>query len=131
MASTGVQGSRPAKFQERVLAPAVAKLASVTLKLNPRTTVGSVESKLMNAGLGRKISPTAFLAAKTAMAGAGLFSGFVVASMLGMAFAVVFFAPMGALIGFMFPSMFVTLKMRSRRGITFVRSCRTLLICSP
>ena len=110
-------GLGQARFHDRVLAPAIAKLARVTLKLNPRTTVDSVESKLMNAGLGRKISPTAFLAAKTAMAGAGLFSGVVIASMLGMALAVVFFAPMGALIGFMFPSMFVTLKMRSRRDL--------------
>jgi tight adherence protein C len=93
----------------------IAKLASVTLKLNPRTTVDSVESKLMNAGLGRSISPTAFLAAKTAMAGSGLFSGFVVATMLGMPAAAFFFAPMGALIGFMFPGVFVTMKMRSRR----------------
>jgi tight adherence protein C len=104
-----------AKFQERVLAPAVARLARVTLKLNPRTTVESVESKLMNAGLGRKISPTAFLAAKTGMAVVFLFLGVVFASMVGMPVAAFFFAPMGAMIGFMFPSFFVTLKMRSRR----------------
>src|ERR687884_152133 len=64
-------GLDQAKFRERVLAPAVTKLAGITLKLNPRTTVESVESRLMNAGLGRKISPTAFLAAKSATGVAG------------------------------------------------------------
>jgi tight adherence protein C len=108
-------GLDQAKFQERVVAPTIAKLARITLKLNPRTTVDSVEAKLMNAGLGRTISPTAFLAAKTAMGFSGVFSGFVVATMLGMPAATFFFAPMGALIGFMFPGVFVTMKMRSRR----------------
>jgi tight adherence protein C len=108
-------GLDQAKFRERVLGPTVTKLANITLKLNPRTTLESVESKLMNAGLGRKISPTAFLAAKTAMGGSGVFTGFVFASILGAPVATFLLAPFGGLLGFMFPSFFVTLKVRSRR----------------
>jgi tight adherence protein C len=104
-----------AKFRERVLAPATVKLARITLKLNPRTTVESVESRLMNAGLGRKISPTAFLAAKAAMGGAGVFGGFVFSGMLGVPLAVVLLAPLMGFIGFVFPTFFVALKARSRR----------------
>jgi tight adherence protein C len=108
-------GLDQAKFRERVLGPATAKLARLTLKLNPRATVESVESKLMNAGLGRKVSPTAFLAAKSAVGCSGAFFGLVLASMLGAPFATVLFAPCGFFVGFMLPSFFVTFKVRSRR----------------
>jgi tight adherence protein C len=108
-------GLDQAKFRERVLVPAMARLARVTLKLNPRTTIESVEAKLMNAGLGRKVTPTAFLAAKTGIGGVGAFFGLVVASMLGAPFATLLFAPLGFFVGFFVPSLFVTFKARSRR----------------
>jgi tight adherence protein C len=108
-------GLDQAKFRERVLAPATAKLARVTLKLNPRTTIESVESKLMNAGLGRKVSPTAFLAAKAALGGVGALVGLVFAGMVGAPFAALLFAPLSFFMGFALPSLVVTFKVRSRR----------------
>src|SRR3712207_4293524 len=50
------------RFRERVLVPAVAKLASLALKLNPRATAAGVGHKLLVAGLSARISPSAFLA---------------------------------------------------------------------
>jgi tight adherence protein C len=108
-------GLDPAKFRERVLAPATVKLARLALKLNPRTTIESVESKLLNAGLGRKVSPTAFLAAKTASGGVGAFVGVVFAAMAAAPFASLVFVPLSFLSGFMLPSFVVALKARSRR----------------
>ena len=108
-------GLDQAKFRERVLAPAVARLARVTLRLNPKTTVESVEARLLNAGLAGKISPTAFLAAKTAMAAGGAFWGFAMATAVGAPFAAFVFVPFDALVGYLLPSMFVTMKARSRR----------------
>jgi tight adherence protein C len=109
------QGFDQAKFRDRVLTPAVVKLARVTLKLNPRTTIESVESKLMNAGLGRKVSPTAFLATKSAFGAVGAFFGLVAASMLGAPLATFFFAGFGSFVGFVVPSFFIALRVRSRR----------------
>ena len=108
-------GLDQAKFRERVLAPTMSRLAGITLKLNPRTTIESVESRLMNAGLGRKVSPTAFLAAKSALGVSGAFTGFIFAGMLGVPLATLILAPFSGLIGFSVPSLVVTFKARSRR----------------
>jgi tight adherence protein C len=108
-------GLEPAKFRERVLAPAIAKLARITLRLNPRSTIESVEAKLMNAGLGRKVSPTAFLAAKSAAGVVGSIFGFVGAGILGAPLASIFFGTAGFALGFMLPGIFITFRARSRR----------------
>src|SRR5918994_7314415 len=65
-------GVEQLRFRERVLVPGVARLARIALKLNPRMTVETVESKLLSAGLARKVTPTAFLATKAALAVGGL-----------------------------------------------------------
>lgn len=108
-------GLDQARFRERVIAPATAKLARITLRLNPRATIESVEAKLMNAGLGRKVSPTAFLAAKTGTGLVAAFFGVVGASILGVPIASIFFAMTGFALGFMLPGIFITFKARSRR----------------
>jgi len=69
------QGAAELKFRERVLEPGVARLARISLKLNPRMTVQTVEAKLLSAGLARKVTPTAFLATKAALGVAGLAFG--------------------------------------------------------
>jgi tight adherence protein C len=69
----------------------------------------------LNAGLGRKVSPTAFLAAKTASGGVGAFVGVVFAAMAAAPFASLVFVPLSFLSGFMLPSFVVALKARSRR----------------
>src|SRR5204862_7746613 len=55
-------------FKVRVLVPAGDRLAKWTLKLHPKTTIDGVSTRLMAAGLGRTLSPTTFLALKSAFA---------------------------------------------------------------
>src|SRR5580765_7435206 len=60
------------RFSERVLSPAAGRLASIPLKLNPRTNVDLISARLVAAGLAPRVSVKAFLAAKggTTIAGA-------------------------------------------------------------
>src|SRR4029453_658514 len=51
-------------LRERALVPLSHSLANLVLRLNPRTSSESVALKLHAAGLGHKITPTTFLAAK-------------------------------------------------------------------
>jgi tight adherence protein C len=55
-------------FRERVLEPAEQRLAHWVLRADPRASLDAVTAKLLAAGMGRKISPTKFLAAKAALA---------------------------------------------------------------
>jgi tight adherence protein C len=108
-------GIEQARFRERVLSPAIGRLASLALRLNPRTTVESVEARLLNAGLSRTVSPSAFLAAKAGFALLGGFFGFALGGALG-AFALgLLLAGFGAFAGFVAPGGFLTFKVRGRR----------------
>jgi tight adherence protein C len=111
----GRVGIEQLKFRERVLAPGVARLARITLKLNPRMTIETVEGKLLSAGLARKVAPTAFLATKAALAVGGLVFGVVLGGSLGGMFAALPFAFLCAFIGFALPGMVLTMKIRNRR----------------
>jgi tight adherence protein C len=70
-------------FRERVLQPIEQRLASLVLRVNPRTSVDAVSAKLLAAGLTRSISATQFLAAK----GAFSLTGLVVGTMYGAPYA--------------------------------------------
>ena len=61
-------------LRERALVPLSQSLADLVLRLNPRTSSESVTMKLHAAGLGNRVSPTTFLAAKgmLTLAGAAL-----------------------------------------------------------
>jgi tight adherence protein C len=109
------EGSAELKFRERVLAPGVARLARISLKLNPRMTVQAVEAKLLSAGLARKVTPTAFLATKAALGVAGLAFGTVVGGTLGGKLAALPFAFLCTFIGFALPGMVLTMKVRARK----------------
>jgi tight adherence protein C len=108
-------GIEQARFRERVLAPGIARLASLALRVNPRTTVESVEARLLNAGLSRTVSPSAFLAAKAGLALLGGFFGFVLGGVAGAFGFGMLLAGFGAFAGFVAPSGFLALKVRSRR----------------
>jgi tight adherence protein C len=108
-------GIEQLKFRERVLAPGVARLARIALKLNPRMTIETVEAKLLSAGLGRKITTTAFLATKAALAAGGVVFGLVIGGTVGGTLAALPFAIVGMFIGFAMPGMVLTMKIRSRR----------------
>ena len=109
------QGAAELKFRERVLEPGVARLARISLKLNPRMTVQTVEAKLLSAGLARKVTPTAFLATKAALGVAGLAFGTVMGGTLGGKLAALPFAILCTFIGFALPGMVLTMKVRARK----------------
>src|SRR5919202_5383051 len=68
-------GERDQPFRARVVEPAKGKLAALVFKVHPKTTVDSVRVKLLAAGMGRRVSPTGFLAAKSAFGLGGLVLG--------------------------------------------------------
>ena len=102
------------RFNERVLAPAAARLARLALRVDPRVTVESVGLRLLAAGMGRTMTPTVFLAAKAALGGAGALLGFLFG---------VSYGPLGAIGlagafaagGFTLPGVYVSGKARRRR----------------
>jgi tight adherence protein C len=102
-------------FRERVLVPLGDRLAKWTLKLHPRTTVEGVSTRLLAAGLGRTISPTAFLAFKSGLAIVGIFLGVLFGGALASAGGVLFCSVAFAGIGFIAPDFFVSAKGRSRK----------------
>jgi tight adherence protein C len=108
-------GQQQLPFSQRVLSPLGDRLAGWTLKLHPKTTIDGVSTRLLAAGLGRKISPTTFLAFKSALALGGL----VVGALFGGAAAgpggVLFAAVALAGIGFIAPDFVVSGKARSRK----------------
>jgi tight adherence protein C len=102
-------------FRERVLLPLGDRLARWTLKLHPKTTTEGVSAKLLAAGLGRKISPTTFLALKSGCAIGGLVLGALFGGALTGAGGVLLFAIALGGIGFLAPDFIVSGKARSRR----------------
>ena len=102
------------KFRERALEPMRENLAGLVLKVNPRTSLESISLKLLGAGLGRRITPTGFLAAKGLMAGFGALLGVMVSSMAGSATGLLFTVGLAAG-GFFAPDYVLNLKARARR----------------
>jgi tight adherence protein C len=108
-------GERDQPFRTRVVDPAKGKLAGFVFKVHPKTTLDGVRVKLLAAGLGRRISPTGYLAAKSALA----IGGIVLGAMFGGAFAggagLLLFAVVFAGFGFVAPDFVVGSKARKRR----------------
>jgi tight adherence protein C len=103
-----------AGFHERVLGPAVKRLAGATLKLNPKTSVDAIGSKLIAAGLASRWSTQQFLAFKTGLAIAGVAMAIMFGAVIG-PLAGIMFVPMLAIVGFLMPDVVVTMSTRSRR----------------
>ena len=103
-------------FRRRALQPFLVSLARAVLRVSPRATVESVSLKLLAAGLGRTVSPTAFLGTKVLLAGAGVPAGIAVGAVAGKsAGGSVLFGLVFALMGFFAPDSIVTIRARSRR----------------
>ena len=103
------------RFRERVLAPAASRFASIPLKLSPRTTVESVQSRLIAAGLSQRISPQAFLAIKGGALVGGATVGFLLPALLGSVAGAIFLIPALGLMGFFGADSFLTMRIRARR----------------
>src|SRR5436190_5323260 len=71
------------RFHERVLAPAMQKLAKMAMRANPRMTMDMINMRLLSAGLNRTITPTTFLAAKAGLAGGGALFGLIFGGSIG------------------------------------------------
>jgi len=101
------------RFRERAFAPIVSKLARLMLRVNPKTSLASVSSKLAMAGM-RTTSPAGFLAARAALGIGGFIFGLVFASSTpartGLLAVLLF-----TFVGFFGPSYWVTLKARRRQ----------------
>jgi tight adherence protein C len=102
------------KFRERAMEPMRESLAGWVLKVNPRTSMESISLKLLGAGLGRRVTPTGYLAAKGVLAVAGALVGVLFSSLAGSATGLLFTVALAAG-GFFGPDYFVSLKARSRR----------------
>jgi tight adherence protein C len=102
------------RFRERTLEPLRESMARWVLKVNPRTSMESISLRLLGAGLGRRITPTGFLAAKGVLAFFGAFVGVVFSSMAGSATGLLFTVALAGA-GFFAPDYFVSIKARTRR----------------
>jgi tight adherence protein C len=102
------------KFRERAMEPMRESLARWVLKVNPRTSMESISLKLLGAGLGRRLTPTSFLALKGGSAVFGALVGFMFSTMAGSATGLLFTVALAAA-GFFGPDYFVNLKARARR----------------
>ena len=102
-------------FRERVLVPLGDRLARWTLKLHPKTTVEGVSARLLAAGLGRSLSPTAFLALKSGLAIVGVALGAVFGGAAVGTRGVLFFSLILASVGFIAPDFIVSGRARARK----------------
>jgi tight adherence protein C len=105
-------------FRDRAIAPMKTNLARAVLRITPGGSVERVSTKLMMAGLGRKISPTGFLASKAVFGLGGFFGGQVVAGAVGgLSSKALLLSIVFALVAFMLPDVVVTFKTRTRKDI--------------
>jgi tight adherence protein C len=100
------------KFRERIVTPFVTRAAKLMLRVNPRSSVESVSTRLMAAGM-RSTSPSGFLAAKAAFAAGGFLVGLLImsASPSSMGFLTLVGFAVG---GFIAPGFFVSTRARRR-----------------
>jgi tight adherence protein C len=103
-----------APLQQRTLQPLKERVARFVLRLNPKVTVDQVAFRLLAAGLGRRITPTGFLAGKAGLAIVGFVFGILIGSGSGGMLGVVLGLGFGA-VGFIAPDMYVNNKARGRR----------------
>ncbi len=102
-------------FRERVVRPLRAWLAGIVLRFSPQTTVESVRLKLVAAGLGRRISPQSFLAAKAGCAILGVVAGLALGAVVSRAGSGLLLALALAGVGYLAPDTAVGMKARRRR----------------
>src|SRR3954469_18552024 len=60
------------RFKERVLVPAVERLAALALRINPKASADAIGSRLIASGLSTRFTVAQFLAVKSGTALAGV-----------------------------------------------------------
>ena len=110
-----VQSENPLpRFGERVVGPAVERLASLALRLNPKASADATGTRLIAAGLAGRISTSQFLAFKTGLALGGALSGIAFGAAVAPV-AGVFFVPVLGAAGFIAPDVILSSRIRARR----------------
>jgi tight adherence protein C len=117
-ATYGARRAQPAnalpRFSERVVAPAVERLATLALRLNPKASADAIGTRLIAAGLAQRISTSQFLAFKAGFALGGVIAGGVFGAVVA-PIAGIFFAPLLGVVGFIGPDTILTIRTRQRR----------------
>jgi tight adherence protein C len=104
------------RFRERVITPAVYRLAAVALRVNPRVTLELIGTRLMGAGLSSRFTATQFLALKSGLTAGGL----ILFGILGFAASPtggILLTLIGGVFGFMLPDTYLTMRTRARREL--------------
>jgi tight adherence protein C len=104
------------RFRERVVMPASARLASIPLKLNPRTNIDAIGVRLLAAGLAQRISPSSFLAIKGGTMVGAVLLGLLLAALISFASAIILVPVLGA-IGFVGPDFVLSSRISKRREL--------------
>jgi tight adherence protein C len=105
-------------FKDRAVMPAKTALARAVLRITPRANIESVTTKLLKAGLNRKVSPTGYLASKGVLGFVGFIGGQVFAGVTGaLASRGLLIGLAFAFVGFMLPDVIVTFRMRGRKEV--------------
>ena len=104
------------RFRERVLMPASSRLASIPLKLNPRTNIDAIAARLLAAGLAQRLTPASFLAIKGGATVGGLVLALLLAALVSFASAVILL-PVFGMIGFIGPDFILSSRIRKRRDL--------------
>ena len=112
VSATGLERLR---FSERVVAPMTGSLARLAMKLNPRANHDAIAIRLLAAGMGRTLTPTAFLAMKGGGAVIGGIVGFSLGTGIGGPLAGFLFAFGLGFGGFIIPGFIVGMRGRKRR----------------
>jgi tight adherence protein C len=102
------------RFRERVMAPAVARLGAIPLKLSPKMNIDALSAKIVAAGLSSRLTASSFLAIKGGATVGGGLLGLALSAATSPA-AIVLFVPVLAAAGFIAPGWVLTMKQRSRR----------------
>ena len=103
---------------DRVVGPATDKIASVTMKVLPKTDPQQIHNRLMAAGLGQSMTAQMYLALKGGLVALFAGGGFL----LGLVGAIPFVAGVmigvgGAAIGFIAPDFYINSRVRGRKSI--------------
>jgi len=117
-ATYGVRSRQPADtvphFGERVVAPAVERLAALALRLSPKATADATASRLIAAGLAQRITASQFLAVKAGLGVAGVLCGIAFGAAITPVGGILLVPVLGGL-GFVGPDSILTFRIRVRR----------------
>ena len=106
--------ARRLRFSERVVRPAVASLAALTIRLSLKGSVDATGARLLAAGLSSRLTATQFLALKGGLGIAGGLGALALGVSTSSAMTIVL-VPLAAVFCFLVPDVTLTFKTRARR----------------